>query len=263
MANKVDVFTEELSKVFTILQQQYVIIKYMKALIASGGLDETEINKLKEQVTLINNNINTINSNINTINSNIDTMIDQIIPIKQNIERIEQGMTIFDNKKLDKVENRGVTPKVYVTTEGQQTTLEVSLKYSSYNIPRYSNSGTLSVNTPTNGDNAANKDYVDNAIASVSGGGKLYRHDLIITSVNDFQIYHTIYATNNTPITNDQTFATVVKANSDYGGQGMYLDRNVHIQNALIRYSTGKVIVQTSAGDLAPAKSITDTVTPI
>lgn len=79
MANKVDVFTEELSKVFTILQQQYVMIKYMKALITSGELDETEINKLKEQITLINTNIDTI-------------MNDQIVPIKQNIERIEQGM---------------------------------------------------------------------------------------------------------------------------------------------------------------------------
>lgn len=84
MANKVDVFTEELSKVFTILQQQYVMIKYMKALITSGELDETEINKLKEQITLINTNIDTM-------------MNDQIMPIKQNIERIEQGMSILNN----------------------------------------------------------------------------------------------------------------------------------------------------------------------
>lgn len=83
MANKVDVFTEELSKVFTILQQQYVMIKYMKTLITSGELDETEISKLKEQVTLINTNIDNI-------------MINQIVPIKQDIERIEQGMDAID-----------------------------------------------------------------------------------------------------------------------------------------------------------------------
>lgn len=83
MANKVDVFTEELSKVFTILQQQYVMIKYMKALITSGELDETEISKLKEQIKLINTNIDTM-------------MNDQIIPIKQSIERIEQGMDEID-----------------------------------------------------------------------------------------------------------------------------------------------------------------------
>lgn len=83
MANKVDVFTEELSKVFTILQQQYVMIKYMKALITSGELDESEINKLKEQITAINNNINTI-------------LNDQIVPIKQNILRIEEGMSEFE-----------------------------------------------------------------------------------------------------------------------------------------------------------------------
>lgn len=83
MANKVDVFTEELSKVFTILQQQYVMIKYMKALITSGELDESEINKLKEQITVINNNIDTI-------------LNDQISPIKQNILRIEEGMSDFE-----------------------------------------------------------------------------------------------------------------------------------------------------------------------
>lgn len=83
MANKVDVFTEELSKVFTILQQQYVMIKYMKALITSGELDETEISKLKEQITLINTNIDNI-------------LNDQIVPIKQDIERIEHGMDAID-----------------------------------------------------------------------------------------------------------------------------------------------------------------------
>lgn len=80
MANKVDVFTEELSKVFTILQQQYVMIKYMKALITSGELDETEINKLKEQITLMNNKLNRI----------ID---DELVAIKQNIMRIENNIT--------------------------------------------------------------------------------------------------------------------------------------------------------------------------
>ena len=83
MANKVDVFTEELSKVFTILQQQYVMIKYMKTLITSGELDETEISKLKEQIIDINNNIDTIYN-------------DQIAPIKQNILRIEEGMSEFE-----------------------------------------------------------------------------------------------------------------------------------------------------------------------
>ena len=80
MANKVDVFTEELSKVFTILQQQYVMIKYMKSLITSGELDETEINKLKEQVTKMNNKLNHI----------ID---DELVMIQQHILRIENNIT--------------------------------------------------------------------------------------------------------------------------------------------------------------------------
>ena len=125
MANKVDVFTEELSKVFTILQQQYVMIKYMKALITSGELDETEISKLKEQITTINNNIDTI----------ID---DQIIPIKQSIERIEHGMdeivkvtptdiNIDSNGSLilehDGVEITGQKKQVAVYTKEQVNTL--------------------------------------------------------------------------------------------------------------------------------------------
>ena len=125
MANKVDVFTEELSKVFTILQQQYVMIKYMKALITSGELDETEISKLKEQITTINNNINTI----------ID---DQIVPIKQDIERIEHGMdeivkvtptdiNIDSNGSLilehDGVEITGQKKQVAVYTKEQVNTL--------------------------------------------------------------------------------------------------------------------------------------------
>lgn len=125
MANKVDVFTEELSKVFTILQQQYVMIKYMKTLITSGELDETEISKLKEQITTINNNIDTINN-------------DQIIPIKQSIERIENGMdeivkvtptdiNIDSNGNLilehDGIEITGQKKQVAVYTKEQVNTL--------------------------------------------------------------------------------------------------------------------------------------------
>lgn len=231
MANKVDVFTEELSKVFTILQQQYVMIKYMKALITSGELDETEIGKLKEQVTLINSNVNDINTT-----------------------------------KLDKITTSGDNRVYGISSIGNQTNYSIGY-YVNNLLPgylaRYNDSGRLSTPTPQSNNDCANKKYVDDTVASAGGGGKLYRHDLIITNMNDFQIYHTIYATTDTPITTDQIFATVVKANSDYGGQGMYLDSNVKIQNALIRYSTGRVVVQTSTGGLAPAKSITDTVTPV
>lgn len=63
--------------------------------------------------------------------------------------------------KLDKVENTGFFPKAYVTTNTGQDTLSVSYAYANGAIPRYSGNGTLSVNTPTAGDNATNKDYVD------------------------------------------------------------------------------------------------------
>ena len=108
MANKVDVFTEELSKVFTILQQQYVMIKYMKTLITSGELDETEIDKLKEQITLINTNIDTM-------------MNDQIVPIKQNIERIEQGMNEFD-KVMPTDINSDINGNLFLEHDGIEIT---------------------------------------------------------------------------------------------------------------------------------------------
>lgn len=250
MANKVDVFTEELSKVFTILQQQYVMIKYMKALITSGELDETEINKLKEQVTLMNNKLNRI----------ID---DELVTIKQSIRILDNRI----NSKVDKVEKTnewqlyGIGSEQYNLPNGN--TINLSYKDIPNTVINRDGSGRAKINTPFDDKDIANKKYVDDTVVSAGGGGKLYRHDLTITNMNDFKIYHTIYATNNTPITTDQIFATVVKANSDYGGQGMYLDSNINIQNALIRYSGGKVIVQTSNGGLAPAKSITDTVTPV
>lgn len=136
MANKVDVFTEELSKVFTILQQQYVMIKYMKALITSGELDESEINKLKEQITAINNNIDTI----------ID---DQIMPIKQNILRIEEGVSEFEkvmptdintdsNGNLilehDGIEITGQKKQVAVYTKDQINTLLNSAGLKTFNL---------------------------------------------------------------------------------------------------------------------------------
>lgn len=92
MANKVDVFTEELSKVFTILQQQYVMIKYMKTLITSGELDETEISKLKEQVTLINNQIQHINEKMGIIENNITDTNSKINTINSNIHSIENAL---------------------------------------------------------------------------------------------------------------------------------------------------------------------------
>lgn len=142
MANKVDVFTEELSKVFTILQQQYVMIKYMKTLITSGELDETEISKLKEQITLINTNIDTI-------------MNDQIIPIKQNIERIEEGMSEFEkvmptdintdsNGNLilehDGIEITGQKKQVAVYTKSQIDALINSAGLKTFNL-NYPNTG--------------------------------------------------------------------------------------------------------------------------
>lgn len=131
MANKVDVFTEELSKVFTILQQQYVMIKYMKTLITSGELDETEISKLKEQVTLINSKINTINSNINNIenalarhtdeiDNNIATInaLNNVMPTDINVD--SNGNLILEH---DGQEITGQKKQVAVYTKSQINTL--------------------------------------------------------------------------------------------------------------------------------------------
>lgn len=117
MANKVDVFTEELSKVFTILQQQYVMIKYMKALITSGELDETEIDKLKEQVTLITNQIQHINEKIGIIQNNI-TEIEKVMPTDINVD--SNGNLILEH---DGIEITGQKKQVAVYTKEQINTL--------------------------------------------------------------------------------------------------------------------------------------------
>lgn len=173
MANKVDVFTEELSKVFTILQQQYVMIKYMKALITSGELDETEINKLKEQVTLMNNKLNRI----------ID---DELVTIKQSILRIEQGMGAFEkimptdinvdsNGNLilehDGTEITGQKKQVAVYTKSQIDTLINSAGLKTFTLNneddyQYQDNGTFGINVTT-----TDIEILNNAIEYVRDSG--------------------------------------------------------------------------------------------
>lgn len=131
MANKVDVFTEELSKVFTILQQQYVMIKYMKALITSGELDETEINKLKEQTTLINNQIQHINEKMGIIQNNI-TEIEKVMPTDINADIA--GNLILEH---DGIEITGQKKQVAVYTKAQVDALinDAGLKTFNLNYP--------------------------------------------------------------------------------------------------------------------------------
>lgn len=124
MANKVDVFTEELSKVFTILQQQYVMIKYMKALITSGELDETEIDKLKEQVTNMNATINNIENALarhtTEINDNTATItaLNKVMPTDINVD--SNGNLILEH---DGTEITGQKKQVAVYTKEQVNTL--------------------------------------------------------------------------------------------------------------------------------------------
>ena len=125
MANKVDVFTEELSKVFTILQQQYVMIKYMKALITSGELDETEIDKLKKQVLnieqtlddIINNRLHKIDNEILNIHYTIEGM-NKVIPTDINVD--SNGNLILEH---DGTEITGQKKQVAVYTKEQINTL--------------------------------------------------------------------------------------------------------------------------------------------
>ena len=124
MANKVDVFTEELNKVFTILQQQYIIIKYMKTLITSGELDETEISKLKEQITLINNQIQHINekmgiiqNNITEINTKINnnaatiTALNKVMPTDVNVDSNGNLILEHDGQEITGQKKQVLIPK--------------------------------------------------------------------------------------------------------------------------------------------------------
>lgn len=135
MANKVDVFTEELSKVFTILQQQYVMIKYMKALITSGELDETEINKLKEQISLINTNIDNIENALfrhtEEINNNTATInaLNNVMPTDINMDSDGNLILEHDGKEIT-----GQKKQVAVYTKKQIDTLLNSTGLKTFNL---------------------------------------------------------------------------------------------------------------------------------
>lgn len=145
MANKVDVFTEELSKVFTILQQQYVMIKYMKTLITSGELDETEINKLKEQVTLINNQIQHINEKMDIIQNDITGINSKINKNTNTINALNNVMPTDINADIDGnlilehdgIEITGQKKQVKIYTKAQVNALisDAGLKTFSLNYP--------------------------------------------------------------------------------------------------------------------------------
>ena len=145
MANKVDVFTEELSKVFTILQQQYVMIKYMKALITSGELDETEISKLKEQITLINNQIQHINEKMNIIQNDITGINSKINNNTNTINSLNNVMPTDINADIngnlilehDGIEITGQKKQVAVYTKAQVNALinDAGLKTFELNYP--------------------------------------------------------------------------------------------------------------------------------
>lgn len=142
MANKVDVFTEELSKVFTILQQQYVMIKYMKALITSGELDESEINKLKKQVLnieqtlddIINNRLHKIDNEILNIHYTIEGM-NKVIPTDINVD--SNGNLILEH---DGTEITGQKKQVAVYTKEQINTLLNSAGLKTFTLS-YPNTG--------------------------------------------------------------------------------------------------------------------------
>lgn len=183
MANKVDVFTEELSKVFTILQQQYVMIKYMKALITSGELDETEINKLKEQITLINTNIDTIT-----------------------------------NTKLDKITTSGENRVYGISSIGEQTNYAIGYYVNNLlagYLARYNDSGRLSTPNPQSNNDCANKKYVDDSVASA--GGKIYSHQLTLhTDDGEYQdLGLTVYSSSNLNVNSLEDLTTLLKPNSN------------------------------------------------
>lgn len=198
MANKVDVFTEELSKVFTILQQQYVMIKYMKALITSGELDETEISKLKEQVNSINDEITTIQNTIEAMNKVMPTDIamtsdgslilehdgNEITGQKKLVKIYDRtGVNNIVNGKVNKITSSGDNRVYGISSTGQQTNYAVGWYVSNLlqgYIARYNDTGRLTTPTPQGNNDCANKKYVDDAVANAGGGKQLFRHMISI-----------------------------------------------------------------------------------
>ncbi len=73
------------------------------------------------------------------------------------------------NNKLDKFTEPSETSRIYlVSTSGAQAMGNVDFTATAYYIPRYSAQATLTTQTPQKDIDCTNKQYVDNAIASVT-----------------------------------------------------------------------------------------------
>lgn len=63
-----------------------------------------------------------------------------------------------------------------VNPSGLDETVPINISAVGYDLPIRTSTGQLKANAPINNDDCATKKYVDDNIASHSGGGKLYRH---------------------------------------------------------------------------------------
>lgn len=94
MPNKVEVFTQELDKCFTILRQQLVIIKHMKEILSSEDFQNAKIQELDDLTTEINNNLNELSS-INR--EQYDTLSEKISNVEGALEDTDNEITGIRN----------------------------------------------------------------------------------------------------------------------------------------------------------------------
>lgn len=198
MANKVDVFTEELSKVFTILQQQYVMIKYMKTLITSGELDETEISKLKEQVTLINNQIQHINEKMGIIQNDITGINSKINTINSNINNIENALARHTDEIDNNIATINALNNVMPTDINVDSNGNLILEHDGTEITGQKKQ--VAVYT---------KEQV-NELISGGGGSKFFRHDLTFTEGNGEKYVGVVYSSKDLEVNTFDKLATLI-----------------------------------------------------
>lgn len=103
-----NVFTQELSKVFTILQEVRLVEKYIKDLIDSNNLTEDKVvefeeklNQYKRDLDYINENTEQLQESLNQMNINIEDLMEYVDSIKDFINQNENTTEVGGNLEVD------------------------------------------------------------------------------------------------------------------------------------------------------------------
>lgn len=185
-----NVFTQELSKVFTILQEVRLVEKYIKELIDSNNLTEDKVvefeeklNQYKRDLDYINENTEQLQESLNQMNINLEDLMEYVDSIKDFINQNENTTEVGGNLEVD---------------------------------------GNITINSV---DNLITKDG-----STFGGGGSdKYLHNITVRigtkSPYEGYIYFSIPTNDETPITNYNNLVNIIKTiNSQFVATGTLID---------------------------------------